>query len=229
MIDLLITLLRILFPLDPVARLREITRDYINAIVSCLEDPARREQILNTPHLCAKLDADIAALEHGIHLLIHERARQILGLPYIYTPRIPSPEQRRARPLSQIIARLGRMAALFHNLERLAQRRATRMKRELEENPLRLDATHRSTSPALCAEEENHQRLSSSSASRWGRWIGASSRRDGGGSLRTRGPPERLKPNCRLSTPHCPGSLSFRGRTHLRQPQTQTGRPKAAR
>jgi hypothetical protein len=124
MIDLLITLLRILFPLDPVARLREITRDYINAIVSCLEDPIRREAIRNTPHLCAKLDADIAALEHGIHLLIHERARQILGLPYIYTPRIASPEPRRARPLTQIIARLGRMAALFHNLERLAQRRA---------------------------------------------------------------------------------------------------------
>ena len=127
MIDLLITLLRILFPHDPVARLSEITRAYISGIVTCLADPARRETIANTPHLCAKLDADIAALEHGIHLLIHERARQILGLPYTYTPRIPPPEPRRTRPLTQIIARLSRMAALFHNLERLAQRRAERM------------------------------------------------------------------------------------------------------
>ena len=62
MTALFLVLLRILFPLDPVARLREITRDYINAIVSCLEDPARREAIRNTPHLCAKLDADIAAI-----------------------------------------------------------------------------------------------------------------------------------------------------------------------
>ncbi len=189
MIDLLITLLRILFPLDPVARLREITRDYINVIVSCLEDPTRRETIAATPRMCAKLEADIAALEHGIRLLIHERARQIIGLPYTYTPRIPAPEQRRARPLPQIIARLSRMAALFHNLERLAQRRATRMQRELDENPIRLDASHQSASPMLRMVEATHRCLASLSAQHWGRWIGASSRRDGGGTLRARGPP----------------------------------------
>ena len=212
MIDLLITLLRILFPLDPVARLREITRDYINAIVTCLEDPHRREMIADTPHLRAKLEADIAALEHGIHLLIHERARQILGLPYTYTPRIPSPEPRRARPLTQIIARLGRMAALFHNLERLAQRRATRMKRELEENPLRLAPSAQSTSPAHCAEQENHLRVSSSSASRWGRWIARPCAQDGGGAALPRAPPQTPTANCPL--PIAPVATRLRSHPH---------------
>jgi hypothetical protein len=50
--------------------------------------------------------------------------------------------------------------------------------------PLRHAASQRATSPALRAEEENHRSLSSSNAQRWGRWIAASSRRDGGGSRR---------------------------------------------
>ena len=57
MTELFLVLLRILFPLDPVARLREITRDYISAIVTCLEDPARRETIASTPHLRQLLPA----------------------------------------------------------------------------------------------------------------------------------------------------------------------------
>ncbi len=181
MIDLLITLLRILFPLDPIARLREITRNYINAIVTCLEDPIRRETIRNTPHLCAKLETDIAALEHGVHLLIHERARQILGLPYIYTPRIPSPHQRRARPLTQIIARLSRMAALFHNMERLAQRRAQRMQRELADNHLRLAPSAQSTSPMLRMVEGSVIMREVLHRRRRGRWIARPSAQDGGG------------------------------------------------
>jgi hypothetical protein len=226
MIDLLITLLRILFPLDPVARLREITRDYINAIVSCLEDPIRREAIRNTPHLCAKLDADIAVLEHGIHLLIHERARQILGLPYTYTPRIPSPEPRRARPLTQIIARLGRMATLFHNLERLAQRRATRMKLEHGASPLRLDASHRSTSPMLRMVENLSVMREVLHRLRRGRWIARACAQDGGGSLRTRGPPPKLR--CSKSN-HAPRKLSFRGRTRVSATLSRASQTRSAR
>ena len=70
-----------------------------------------------------------------------------------------------------------------------AHRLITRHAKRIAKSPLRLAATPQSTSPALRAKEENHRRLSSSSAPRWGRWIGASSRRDGGGAALPRAPP----------------------------------------
>ncbi|MDP3493604.1 MAG: hypothetical protein Q8R82_10850, partial [Hyphomonadaceae bacterium] len=196
MVDLLLTLLRILFPLDPVARLREITRDYISQIMGWLDDPFDVEEIAHREDLREILEAHIIAAEHGVQLLITERARQIAGLPFIYTARIAPPYLRRTKSLSRLLKRLTNLARLFHNLERLAQRRAERMIRE-RGCPLRLDASHRSTSPALCAEEENHLRLfavqiSSSSPKDWGWWIARPGAQDGGGHY-ARGPPHSPK------------------------------------
>ena len=49
MTELFLVLLRILFPLDPVARLREITREYLNWLVTCLEDPQKLNDFLTNP------------------------------------------------------------------------------------------------------------------------------------------------------------------------------------
>jgi hypothetical protein len=68
------------------------------------------------------------------------------------------------------------------DIQRYVQRLAKREHIDLSGCPLRLAS--RSTSPALRAEEENHRSLSSSDAQHRGRWIAASSRRDGGGSRR---------------------------------------------
>ncbi|MDP3492893.1 MAG: hypothetical protein Q8R82_07250 [Hyphomonadaceae bacterium] len=192
MVDLLLTLLRILFPLDPIARLREITRDYISQIMGWLDDPFDVEEIHHREDLREILEAHIITAEHGVQLLITERARQIAGLPFIYTARIAPPYLRRTKSLSRLLKRLTNLARLFHNLEQLAHRRAERIIRE-RGCPLRLDATHQSTSPALRAEEENHLRgfavqISSSSPKDWGRWIARPCAQDGGGRY-ARGPP----------------------------------------
>ncbi|GEM_PF-431995 len=202
MTELFLVLLRILFPLDPVARLREITREYLNWLVTCLEDPAKLNDFLTNPEACAGVEAHVIVIEHGVQLLINERARQIAGLPFIYTERLKLVRLHRAKPPRKILARLNRAAALFDNLERLAHRRAKRMQREHSENPLRLDASHRSTSPALRAVEANHHCLAALSAQHWGRWIGASWRRDEGGLFaQPRGPPNFPTADFRNPTP----------------------------
>mgnify|MGYP006362032295 FL=1 len=194
MVDLLVTLLRILFPLDPVARLREITRDYLQEIMGWLDDPFKVAEIASRPDYCEILEAHIITAEHGVQLLITERARQIAGLPFIYTPRIAPPWLRRTKSLPRLLTRLTNLARLFHNLERLAQRRSERMRCELAENPLRLAPPPQSTSPSLRLVEAMHRSLSSSSAPRWGRWIARSCAQDGGGLFaQPRGPPLRQK------------------------------------
>jgi len=198
MTELFLVLLRILFPLDPVARLREITREYLNWLVTCLEDPQKLNDFLTNPETCAGVEAHVIVIEHGVQLLINERARQIAGLPFIYTERLKLVLLHRAKPPRKILARLNRAAALFDHLERLAHRRAQRMQRELANNPLRLAATLQSTSLALCTVEANHHCLASLSAQHWGRWIGASSRRDGGGLFaQSRGPPSHSRSDFR--------------------------------
>ena len=101
----------------------------------------------------------------------------------------------------------------FHRLlekvddyERLAHLRATRLKREAEQYPLRLAATLQSTSPALCAMEANRLRLfdvqiASTCAQHWGRWIARPCAQDGGGGAFPRGPPT---PHCLFPIPYSP-------------------------
>ena len=205
MTELFLVLLRILFPLDPVARLREITREYLNWLVTCLEGPAKLNDVLTNPEACAGVEAHVIVIEHGVQLLINERARQIAGLPFIYTERLKLVLLHRAKPPRKILARLSRAAALFDNLERLAQRRAKRMQRELANTPLRLAPLAQSAFPALCAVEANHRALAALSAQHWGRWIGASSRRDGGGLFaQPRGPPLTLKIRFQKTSPQSP-------------------------
>ena len=190
MVSLLLTLLRVLFPLDPVARLREITRDYINWLVSCLEDEQKLEDLHTNPLARAGFAAHIIVAEHGVNLLIHDRARQLAGLPFLYRPRMQPPELRRVRPLVQIIDRLSRVAEAFQNLERLAARRAQRIKRELSDSPLRLAATLQSTSPMLRMVEDSVLLLEVLPRRRRGRWIARPCAQDGGGLFAfPRGPP----------------------------------------
>ena len=184
----LIVLLRILFPLDPVAQLREATRWFISGILDMLADPEWIEEFKEYSDARAMLEGMIASAEEGVKLLIHERACQILGMPYFYTRRPQEHPPRRARAMSDITARLTRVLALQDRLEPLAQRRAQRMRRELEANPLRLDASHQSTSSVLCMVEDL-ARLPEVLSRCWrGRWIARPCAQDGVNS-RVRGPP----------------------------------------
>jgi hypothetical protein len=50
MVELFLTLVRILFPLDPVTRLREITRHNLGELVDRLEDDACLHELLTDQH-----------------------------------------------------------------------------------------------------------------------------------------------------------------------------------
>ena len=93
----LIVLLRILFPLDPVAQLREVTRWFISGILDMLADPQWIAEFEEYPDARAMLEGMIASAEEGVKLLIHERACQILGMPYVYTRRPQEHPPRRGR------------------------------------------------------------------------------------------------------------------------------------
>ena len=67
----------------------------------------------------------------------------------------------------------------FEDRERLAYLRAERLKREREASPLRLDASHRSTSPSLRLVEATHRSLASTTPQEWGRWIARACAQDG--------------------------------------------------
>ncbi len=196
----LIVLLRILFPLDPVAQLREVTRYFISGIIDMLANPAWIEEFAIYPDARAMLEGMIASAEEGIKLLIHERACQILGLPYHYTRRPQEHPPRRARAMSDITARLTRVLALQDRLEPLAQRRAMRMRRELEQNPLRLAPSAQSTSPSLRLVEARRRCVASLPPQEWGRWHARACAHDGGGPVQPRAPPS---PKRRKFKPYC--------------------------
>ncbi len=143
-------LLRILFPFDKVGRSRELMRAWLNDIMSLVLDP------LNTP--CFETDAEnrtwleghIAATEYGMQVLVWERAREMMGLPFIYHRRQETPVFRRAKDMRQLYRRLSQLARNLHTLDRLAVRLADRMRREHDADPLGLAAPH--LAPA-CADE----------------------------------------------------------------------------
>lgn len=159
------------------------------------------------PATVATFEKRIADMESAIDFIVYQRAREILGLKKRHWRRPdPAPLRRRkSRSYAELWERLERCVLRFADIDRLAQRRAEKLQRLLSENPLgafphRLAAkTRPSTSPAFQAREEiratNADLFLPQSRSGWGRWIDASSRRDGGGSrralegLRVRAPP----------------------------------------
>ena len=86
MTQLLLILLRLLFPRDLVARMRELTRRFVLDLLDISQDQQKLADLKTFPEARLWLASRIAFTEEAVHTLIHERARQILGLPYIFTP-----------------------------------------------------------------------------------------------------------------------------------------------
>ena len=147
--QMLLILLRILFPLDPVARYRELMRNWLGMVMSWVADPEELEAYAYWTEDRAKLESCICFLEYAMQVLIHDRTRQMLGLRYVYSPLQDKPHIRHPKSLNQLLKRLAQLARDFHNLDVLASRRADRMRRERGNDPLRLAAAPQSTSPSL--------------------------------------------------------------------------------
>jgi hypothetical protein len=195
MTQLAATLVMIFAPLGRLARLWRALIAYIDGLGAILADDTLAHE-LDDPHVRAFAERYIAMAEDGIAILITQRTRELLGLPFqrIETRQpahLPHPPSRK-----HLLARHARMLALLGSIERAAQRRAARIRRE--QSPLRLAPSAQSST--LCVDpaslrlvEANHRasfnvQIASLSAQHWGRWHARTCAHDGGGA-HARGPP----------------------------------------
>jgi hypothetical protein len=206
MFELSQIILWILWRLRPVMAAEANLVDIIATGFRLFEDDETLRMMAEDPDYCATVTAALADAHAKLDLLIYLRACEIAGLRSRARDFTPNRKATRSgRTPQDCWASFRRLVLRFDDRERLAQKRAEHLQREGSNSPLRLDASHQSTSPARCAEEENHRRLSSSSAPRWGRWIARSCAQDGGGLFaQPRGPPQTPTADCPFPPPQSP-------------------------
>ena len=229
-------ILRILWRLRPVTALEVNLRDAIEiGFVLFTHDHAFAD-VCASPARRARLAAALADAHAKLDLLIYLRACEISGTRPRITRFLPNFTYTHASTAPMALWRaFERLVAKFDTYERLAKRRAERLKREatpispsLRDSPLRLDAAHQSTSPACGGGGLRGDALRPPSRETRGRWIARSRAQDGGGCassrgcLRTRGPPPLPIPDSplprlsRSATENAP-SCSKRKRPGFRQ------------
>ncbi len=177
-------------PLRPLLRLWRIVIYFLASLDHILEIDFDRYAYSEAGR--RELEAGIAFGEDGINIMIYARTCELLGL----TPVIKRPiyqEPAKSRPIAELLACHARMLDRQRTFEQRAQRRAARILREMAHppygGPLRLDATHQSTSPALRMVEDAVSLLEVLPRRRRGRWIARTCAQDGGGCASPRGPP----------------------------------------
>jgi hypothetical protein len=188
-------ILAILWRLRPVQALEANLSDVIAMGLAMFADDNGLEDLAEDAAYRSTLAAALFDAHRKADLLIYLRACEISG----QRPRITSfkPDYSHTHASTDVIAlwkSFHRLVAKFDDYDRLAHLHATRLKREAEQYPVRLVASLQCTFPTLRMVEANRLRqlavqIASTCAKHWGRWIGASSRRDGGGGAFPRGPP----------------------------------------
>ena len=207
MFELSQIILWILWRLRPVMAVEANLVDILTTGFGLFQDEETLRLMTDDPDYCATVTAALADAHTKLDLFVYLRACEIAGLRSRARARDFTPNRtttRSGRTPQACWSVFRRLVIRFDDRERLAQKRAERLVRETSESPLRLRTACASTSPALRAEEENHRRLSSSSAQRWGRWIGASSRRDGGAARLRVARPHILLPIAYSRPPQSP-------------------------
>jgi hypothetical protein len=154
--QLLWIILRWLYPTDPVQQCIEAAKHRIALMASEVFSPQSLFLLEHDPQARLYIEALIIDYEAALHMAIGARACQIAKMRFrmhkrtSYTPT-------RALNVAALLARVRALVAMVNNIERLAQIRAERLKRERDANPLslrassplRLAATPRSTSPSF--------------------------------------------------------------------------------
>ena len=139
-------MMAILYPLAPVVRMIEGVRRVLGCFLKGFEDPAYLDELRGDYAQLCELDRVIADMEGILHIAVWHMARFKLGLPYHEHRR-----NGRARPgnmltVDTVLGRFRRVSHMLGELERLAVRRAWRLKRLIEANPLGLIDHRPSTS-----------------------------------------------------------------------------------
>jgi hypothetical protein len=154
--QLLWIILRALFPTDPVQQCIGAARHRIALMASEVFSPQSLFLLEHDPHARLHIEALIIDYEAALHMAIGARACQIAKMRFRMQKRT-SYAPTRALNVAALLARVRALVAMVNNIERLAQLRAERLKRERDANPLslrassplRLAGTPRSTSPSF--------------------------------------------------------------------------------
>src|SRR5262245_31155006 len=133
--SLMAIILWALYPLSPWRRYYEIARLLLGRLLDHLSDEHQVAQLCANPddrRGISFYERILDDLNTVIGLLIHVRARQILGLSLgAYRFRRSPPQRARSRNAGEFLARLEACALRFADIERLAQRRAQKLTRLL--------------------------------------------------------------------------------------------------
>ena len=136
-------ILRYLFPTDPVRQCIAAAR---HSVAQLANDLMQEDVLLAFAHdqeARRNVACAIQVYEHLVRTAIAARACQIAGLPFgqrLERPYIPP----RAKDLIELLARLGDLARMCHDIERLAQLHAVKLMRLQAADPFGL-AAHGST------------------------------------------------------------------------------------
>ena len=195
-------ILWILWSLRPAMAVEANLVDIIRTGFALFADDETLAALAGDPDHCAGVHAALADAHTKLDLMIYLRACEIAGVRCQSRGFEPNRTTTRSRHTPDTCWRsFRRLVHRFDDRERLAHLRAERLQREQAQSPLRLDASDRSTSPMLLMVEDLSVMRDVLHRLRRGRWIARSCAQDGGGSLRTRGPPPSF-PKTRTASPH---------------------------
>ena len=119
---------------------------FLEAAIRCLEDDDYCLWLFDTPSGRAAFESKLVDGERCLDIAIGLRVREILGLAMPVTPRLGIGGFHRIHSppsLERLAARLDRLVDRYNDIERLAQLRAARIRREIEAAPVLLEADHR--------------------------------------------------------------------------------------
>ncbi len=185
-------ILWILWRLRPVMAVEANLVDILTTGFGLFQDEETLRLMADDPDYCATVTAALADAHTKLDLFVYLRACEIAGLrsrARDFTPNRTA--TRSGRTPQDCWSSFRRLVIRFDDRERLAQKRTERLQREHGASPLRLDASHQSTSPMLRMVEATHRALASLTPKKWGRWIARPCAQDGGGCAFPRGPPSR--------------------------------------
>jgi hypothetical protein len=146
-------ILNLLWRFCPIAWLTTTIVRALARITSWLEDEESWVQLEHDPDDCAFVGGWLALAEDRLNELIVMKAMKLLKRPY-YPPQPCGHHRVRAvRTPREIYRRLRRLTALYHDHQRLYERRAQKLQRLFEKAGLQLEAIHhpRQTQPSAAA------------------------------------------------------------------------------
>ena len=224
-------ILRILWRLRPVTALEVNLHDVIEIGFAMFTHDYAFADVCADPARLSRVAAAMGDAHAKLDLLIYLRSCEIAGITPHNSRFIPNFTHTHASATPLAIWRsFEHFVARFDDYERLATKRAERLKREatpispsLRDSPLCLDAAHQS--PAHRAVEDAITGASPPSRNARGRWIARSRAQDGGGCassrgwLHTTGPPH----SARLPISDCQHLAGSPARSRRRAYQPSSG------